>query len=110
MLANALQELEERVRTEVEKSLAAADTTEGRQLDLARHTEDYRTWRRMGEAPAHVVTLADRIGPSLAPDMAREQLLAELVAMLERIYDELDSGDHTRPPVDDNSGQTAPHQ
>ncbi|MEO1034718.1 MAG: hypothetical protein AAFX44_04060 [Pseudomonadota bacterium] len=98
VLSEALQELEDRVRDEVRRTLNDADSDESRQLDFARHAEDYRTWRRMGEAPGHVHTLADKIGESVSPSMSRDTLTRELVIMLERIYRDLDSGRPEIPP------------
>ncbi|MEM1263579.1 MAG: hypothetical protein AAGH76_14345 [Pseudomonadota bacterium] len=106
MLADALQELEDRVRAEVQRRLADADAHDVRQLELARHAEDYRTWRRMGEAPEHVVALSKTVSQSvLATDS--DQLLTDLVKMLERIYTDLAL---TRPesPADDEYSE--PHR
>ncbi|MEM8982708.1 MAG: hypothetical protein AAGC71_06755 [Pseudomonadota bacterium] len=88
MLADALQELEDRVRAEVQRRLVSAGTDDIEQLELARHAEDYRTWRRMGEAPAHVVALSKTVNQSMPAD-SNDQLLTDLVRMLERIYADL---------------------
>ncbi len=84
-LEEALAALEDEVHTRLAGELAN-DASGALQTQLRYRCQDYRTWRRMGEAPAHVQALADEIAASL-PRAERSALVTQLTDMLTRLHE-----------------------
>ncbi|MEO0998316.1 MAG: hypothetical protein AAFX58_12440 [Pseudomonadota bacterium] len=84
-LEEALAALEDEVHARLASELAN-DAGGTLQTELRYRGQDYRTWQRMGEAPAHVRALADGIAGSLPP-AERSALVAQLTDMLARLHE-----------------------
>lgn len=87
-LSESLQYLESRVRDELQREFS--DPDQAQQLEIVHRHEDYKTWQMMHEAPQQVEALTDTVVASTGlTGHERQHLIAEVTAMLTRLYADL---------------------